>query len=280
MEHSCREAVVDRLNLIFGNSVESDAYFDGAIKTHLLRNYDKALSPEEDAQPLKNLLRAHLFALFGAVLKISSLQFLRNSVLEFTDPDPTKKPFEVRKPIHLSDLEGIGVQVRHMNIVALALGYVLKNQARELQKEGSSHSGRLCKLAIEQFNVALSDNPGDKRVLRELADTSLIMKDKSTAEKYYLKALNADQRDVNTMFKYAVFLEDCDRFKEAEDYYLRTLELDPNLDHCLQRYGHFLETQGHPDEAEEFFIRASKIRSQNATHSDVSQTPRQMVYFL
>jgi len=94
------------------------------------------------------------------------------------------------------------------------------------------------------------------------------------ANTYYLRAIDADPADANTLFKYAVFLEESmKKLSEAEEYYLRTLEADVRHDHCMQRYGHFLEAQGYPDEAEDFFIRASQIRAcrgMNASSADAA----------
>ena len=285
MDHAIREVVVEKLNLIFGSSRESEKYFDGMIKPRLLSSYPSALTDEEKLSPLKRLLKGKkdFNNLFNIVQRVCLLEFSESSKNMFSK---IENSFQMENPFHLSDLERVAVRVRHMNIIALALGYVLKNQARELKQEGSTvASARLCKLAIEKFKVALSDYPSDKRALREMADTLLLLGEKNSdliAEEYYIKALQVDAKDVNTMFKYAVFLEERDRFKEAEDYYLKALEIDPFNDHCLQRYGHFLEAEGNLDAAEALFISASEARSNNASTYSAgnSSTPRQMGYFL
>ena len=262
MEHQCRKTIIDILNLIFGNSPKSEEYFE-EIKTRLLSNYDKALSDDEMKKPLKTLLRPKDFnQLLASIQNNCSLKFVRNSKIDFS----TTELLSQTNPFHLSDLQMIGVRIRQLNIMALAEGYVLKSQAKENEASTTSdfkvitENIRLCKLALGRFKDALADNPADKVALRELADTSTLLGDMKTADEYYIRAINSDPSDVNTIFKYAVFLEENQRMKKAEEYYLRTLEISPNHDHCLQRYGHFLESQNNPDEAEKFFIRASEIR--------------------
>merc|ERR1712137_911238 len=132
-----------------------------------------------------------------------------------------------------TELIEIGVRIRHLNIVALAQGYVLKVSARN--HSSVENTTRLCKLALEKFTQALEDNPGDKRALSELADTCSILGRYDDAREYYLRAISSDLTDSNSYFRFAVFLEDKQKkYEEAEEYYLRTLELNPKHDHCLQ----------------------------------------------
>jgi len=263
LEHSCRKEVISFLNLIFGTHEESERYFNTTIYQKLFSNFNAfpVTEPQPSAYPdgnLKALCKDNLCLLFRLVQQMTSLCFSENALKEFsTDPSV----FKFKKPFHPTELEEIGVHTRHINIVALAQGYILKHTARS--KSNSAHSSRLCKLALEKFQQALEDNPNDKRVLCELADTCTILHDVKNADLYYKRAIDIDPSDANSLFKYAVFLEEKmeNKESEAEEYYLRTLETNPVHDHCLQRYGHFLESRGTPDEAEAFFIRASEIRS-------------------
>ena len=257
LEHACRQTVIDHLNVIFGCHDESEQYFRTNILNKLFANFSfKLLHPEEGNQLKATLEGEDLCLLFRLVQKMTALRFTENAMKEFSS-DPNVYKF--KKPFHNTELEEIDVCIRHLNIVALAQGYVLKMSARA--KPGTENSIRLCKLAFEKFKLALQDNPNDKRVLCELADVCTILRDMEKADEYYQRAIRVDPSDASSLFKYAVFLEDSHRMDSAEDYYLRTLENNPSHDHCLQRYGHFLEGQGKPDSAEEFFIRASEIRS-------------------
>lgn len=271
LEHACREMLTAYMNLVFGTSEESTEHFDLVLKPKLCANFVDPLSQEELEKPLKSMLTLeHLCDLFQQVSKMVNLEWTPSSTIEFSNhPDV----YTLSKPFDTTDFLETGVSVRHLNIVALAQGYVLKSKARELGK--GIHSGRLCKIALEKFQEALAHNPGDKRALRELADVYHLVGDMINANSYYKRAIDADPSDANTLFKYAVFLEESmDKLNEAEEYYLRTLEADVRHDHCMQRYGHFLEAQGHPDDAENFFIRASQIRAcrgMNANSAAIEQ---------
>jgi len=276
LEHTCRHQVISYLNLVFGSSEESDEHFDSVIAPRLGESFVGALQPEEQKCPLKKMFGPpDLCALFSFVQDMTALHFSSTAVKEFsTDCSIYQYP----TPFHLTELLEIGVRVRHLNIVALAQGYVLKNNARS--KSSAENTTRLCELAITKFKQALQDNPGDKRALSELADTCAILGDNISAREYYLRAIAADPVDVNTLFRYAVFLEDkMQLMPDAEEFYLRTLEINPRHDHCMQRYGHFLEHQGDPDEAEKFFIRASEVRGARLMGSSVQgdYTPANIV---
>ena len=259
LEHTCRQHVISYLNLVFGSSEESDAHFDEILGPRMCESFLDALETEEREKPLKKMLTPqNLCELFLLVQEMTALQFTSNALREFSTDSSI---YAYKSPFHLTELLEMGVRVRHLNIVALAQGYVLKNGARS--NSSAENATRLCELAKIKFKQALEDNPGDKRALSELADTSAILNDYQGAREYYLRAIAIDQKDVNTLFRYAVFLEDKMKLMpEAEEFYLRTLESNPRHDHCLQRYGHFLECQGDPDEAEKFFIRASEIRGE------------------
>jgi len=48
----------------------------------------------------------------------------------------------------------------------------------------------------------------------------------------FRRAMRADSKDPQTMFKYALFLEKTGNLREAEEYYLQTLEIDPTHINC------------------------------------------------
>merc|ERR1712137_288158 len=277
LEHHCRQTVIDYLNLIFGFSEESIEHFDKVLGPKISANFVGAFGPRERKSSLKQMLTPNdLWALFTIVQEMTALRFSRSTLNEFSH-DPSI--FAFKSPFHNTELAELGVRIRHLNIVALAQGYMLKDSARSHSSVSAENTIRLCKLAIEKFKQALEDNPGDKRALNELADTCVILGDHEEARDYYLRAITADPLDSNTLFRFAVFLEGINSFQEAEEYYLRTLEVNPKHDHCLQRYGHFLECQGNPDAAEEFYFRASEIRGMRMMENpDVTQSDTETIF--
>jgi tetratricopeptide (TPR) repeat protein len=259
LEHKYRTLVVQHFNLTFENSNESLDYWDTSIKPLLFRYFSAALQEHERNVPLKRMLTDDdMTMLFRRLVKMTHIRFARRAEKEFSH---NGKAFQSTQPFDVTYIEELCVSVRHMNIVALAQGYVLKSKARD--KHGGLDKDRLCRMAIEKFQEALSDHPGDKRVLRELADSADIIGDSVLANDYYRRAIAADPKDANTLFKYAVFLENKKDYAGAEEFYLLALEHNPRHDHCLQRYGYFLDHQGNNDRAEEFYVCAAECR-QNA----------------
>jgi len=270
-----RQQLIEYLNLVFGNTAASNKYWNGELKHELLRNFPKALLPAEKAKSFnfRHVLGGHgLCQLFASVLSITSLRFRDKCVRNFSS-NPQAWSFAV--PFDTTDLEEMTASVKHMNIMALAEGYVLKNKGRTMRPRGdtsasgqaagrtttSDNSLRLCEMAMEKFREALNANPGDKKALRELADTASMLNNHESANMYYQRCIEADPEDANSMFKYAVFLDEVAKNPElAEEYYLRTLEKDPLHDHCLQRYADFLESQGWYDDSEQFYLRAAECR--------------------
>ena len=139
--------------------------------------------------------------------------------------------------------------------------------------------------AIERYEEALSSNPTNKDLLRNLAncwfafivvcwvDVFLICyclvadycvlrfnrmarfrilqfaqpKVVSTdprviaTDLYYLRAVDADKTDYQTLYDYARFLLWCNRVERAEEYFLRSLEMGRSNPWILLDYASFLE---------------------------------------
>eukprot|EP01095_Lingulamoeba_sp_RSL-Kostka_P009027 TRINITY_DN3078_c0_g2_i1.p1 TRINITY_DN3078_c0_g2~~TRINITY_DN3078_c0_g2_i1.p1 ORF type:complete len:341 (+),score=110.04 TRINITY_DN3078_c0_g2_i1:174-1196(+) len=274
LEHECRELIINDCNLIFGNSDISSNYWNTTIKQNLIIYFPNALdnSEIEDQSCLKKLLHEDDFCLlFSKSCDLCNLHFAIKAYEHFSS---NPNAYKYTNPLDVTDLEEIDVCVRHLNIVALAQGYVLKNRARRMK--GEKNSNRLCQIAIEKFKQALSDKPRDKHALRELADANNIIAKQENdpeikkkfikqANIYYKRAVDVDPEDVNTLFKYAVFLEDSlKQINMAEEYFLLALEADSHNHHCMQRYADFLDGQGLNDDAEAFYICASEIRHANS----------------
>lgn len=143
-------------------------------------------------------------------------------------------------------------------------GYVLKIKA---SKKSDSESQRLYRLAVEKFQRALQSNPDNKNSLRNLADCYVHLDQYEEAKFYYLRAIAADPKDTNTLFKVFSFetesnlssmpaswtnitnimlrvstLFDVQLIRE-EEYYLQSLEVDPYHSNCLCTYADYLAFQ-------------------------------------
>lgn len=255
-----RVMVIAILNMVFGTSEESTRFWNTKLKNELLFNFPQSLvkaerSPDFD---LKTIIdKSDLIALFVVVVRQGEIKLREKCLQEFSS-DP--QLFAYPQPFDETDLEEIGVVVHHMNIMALAQGYVLKNKGREAPPHAAKTKARLYKMALDRFEEAIWANPSDNKALAEMADTAALLKNKELADAYYLKLLGKNFGDASTLFRYATFLESFDLLAEAEEFYLQSLEADPTNDHCHQRYGSFLDARGDHETAERFFYRASELR--------------------
>jgi Translation initiation factor eIF3 subunit 135/Tetratricopeptide repeat len=259
-----RSMVIRYMNLVFGTSAESAQYWDVKLRRRVRANFPHSLSAAEkmggtDFKALA-MRGSAICRLFALVVQMTALRLRTKCVHEFT---ANASLFDFRSPFDETDLVEIGVVVRHMNIMALAQGYVLKSKGRD--KTSGDNATRLYQLAMEKFEEALFANPGDKKALRELADTANLLGQNARADRFFALSIEADPTDPHALFKYAVFLESQGKPEDAEEYFLQALERDPLHDHCIQLYADFLESQGHYDAAEAFYIRAAECRASRAS---------------
>lgn len=260
LQQPYKVVVIHYMNSLFGSSEESTNIWK-EIKSDINRNYPSGLTEEENGvdYDLKRFLAQNslLCVLFKKLTKYSGLKFTQYAEEEFsTNPES----FDSTEPFDDTDLEELGERIKHMNIVAAAMGYYLSQKA--LVKSGEI-SYRLFQQAIEKFEEALSSNPGDKTTLRELANVQAILGEKELAKQYFKEAISADELDPITWLKYAEFLEESNELEPAEQAYLKSLECDPDYHVALVKYGDFLERIGNRDEAEKFYELAKR-------HTDVS----------
>lgn len=144
LEHPYKAVVVNYLNLLLGKSPSSTEYCSSELKTSLHRHFPYSLSPEETdiVFPLMSLISGQdKCNLFKIIIRICGLHFAARSLEEFS---VNPQSFEYQKPFDTTDLLEIPERVKHMNIVAVAQGYVLKKKAEELKTSStlrSDHAG-------------------------------------------------------------------------------------------------------------------------------------------
>lgn len=276
LEEPYRRLVIDYLNLVFGNTKNSDEYWDEWLKKDLLFNFTDPLS-EEESQPsfhLKVRVKGtdeldvkFLSRVFERVVKMMGLQFSQSRIYIFT----TEKPFND------ADLESIGERVKQMNIMAHAQGFFYQVNGLLNRAEDPVSAKRCYEIAIKKFEEALDSNPNNKDLLLSISLTLFLLieeecKDKhqdkfspddplvKKAEEYSLRAISAEPKyDSFSLFRYAQFLERCNKLHAAEDYYLMALESDPDNPGCLHCYGNLLSEMGLEEYAEKFYMRSSLI---------------------
>ena len=130
---------------------------------------------------MKTYIQKHLGLgkFFSRFLQVSGLVFNRQSLEEFRKNDEL---FNYRQPFDIPDLEELGAQVNHMNIVDNAMGFVLKCRAQLRQEENTQ---RLCRIALRSFESALYSNPKHVFSLQHYAGTLAVMGRYRQASDYY-----------------------------------------------------------------------------------------------
>lgn len=170
LQEPYKGVVVDYLNIVFGKSSESSEYWRNTLKRKMNVFFPHALEIEElDVTcDLQDYFRGKklMCILFDKVRKYANIKFEQYQIVEFTT-NPAS--FDYVLPVDESDLERFQVGVKHMNVVASSMGYYLKGKADARSRGHRKISDRLYRSAIEKFQEALSLNPDDKAVLRELA---------------------------------------------------------------------------------------------------------------
>eukprot|EP01114_Cavostelium_apophysatum_P011844 TRINITY_DN2636_c0_g1_i2.p1 TRINITY_DN2636_c0_g1~~TRINITY_DN2636_c0_g1_i2.p1 ORF type:complete len:1423 (+),score=460.75 TRINITY_DN2636_c0_g1_i2:227-4495(+) len=248
--------ITEQLNLLFGNSEKTYEYWNLELKKQINRCYPFGLLVKEssDTYSLKKAFdsTAQMCELFRRVSKIVRFQMTAKLQKEFeTNPNSFGR---AKTPFDDNDMEELVEGIKHTNIVSLSMGFYSLNKASSKVGE---ESVRMLNLAKARFQEALDSNPEDKSALRELASIECLLGNHDQAERNYLEAIQADQTDSISLFKYAEFLDKFDE-RSAEEYYLKALENDPSDEMCLRSYADFLRKNGNLDEADKFYELARR----------------------
>lgn len=134
LEEPYRRLVISYLNLVLGDSEASEEYWNGNLKKSLQRTFVEGLSEQEsnEAYSLKSSLNNFSndrvdgkLLLFLRLQKMTGLRFTNRINDEFTQ-NPNNWAPRGAQPLDETDLEDIGLRVKHMNIISHAQGFVLQ----------------------------------------------------------------------------------------------------------------------------------------------------------
>ena len=261
--------IVDYLNLLFGNSLESNTYWNSEIKKSISDQYPMSLSDDEllSIFNLKSYISENdgFCLLFISLIRSTSIKFTTQAYLEFsTNP----MSFQFERPIDETDIEELSAKSKHIGLIDTSMGFYLKDKA--MMKTGEN-STRLFEAAIEKFTEALLSNGEDKLALREMAHIYSVIGNTTNAHNYYKESIAVDPTDSVTIYQYALFLDSIQHVELSDQYYLRSLELKPDDVLVLKLYGDFLTRNGHKEEASKFFYLAK-------TYSKASSVKEEIIY--
>jgi len=262
LEEPYRRLIIAYLNLILGNSDHSDEFWV-QMKIKVLNKFDGALTQEEinHRHPLFLLesFSEHTidgkYLLFKRIQKMMALRFTTRLHREFAE-NPNCWLQRGDYPIDMTDLEDIGLRVKHMPLLSVAQGYLYKVQAELLYREDPVASRRFYQMARANLEDCIETDPQNYEALCTLGEIlSTIAQEESIpahdfihhplaakAQEYFVRAIAIKPFEAHALFMYAQFLEKLSYNDLAEEYYLQSLEADPNNAYCLQEYGNFLLT--------------------------------------
>eukprot|EP01116_Phalansterium_solitarium_P022569 TRINITY_DN7502_c0_g1_i1.p1 TRINITY_DN7502_c0_g1~~TRINITY_DN7502_c0_g1_i1.p1 ORF type:complete len:1638 (+),score=449.85 TRINITY_DN7502_c0_g1_i1:121-5034(+) len=188
--------------------------------TSTLSQWLTAYSPFESKSSVDS--RMHIIQ---RLVKMSGMRISHRAVRYLEDGRAWRK-------MHYEDLHDVGERVKHMNIINHALGVIYKIRSWQYSGEDRLH---LLHKAQKCFEAALEMDPNSALTLRNLAQLQTLMDDAPTlsylsprvekANEYYLRALETNPTDRETLFQYASFQEQCGLLDSALEYLLRVAEL-------------------------------------------------------
>ena len=261
--------VIDILNsLLCGDRTVTETskfHWENYIPNQLTPLFNVSEQRKIKFSPLKNKLNkmqfysmtAGKYVLLSRLVEMLGLKFSKNVIEELQNNDSV---FQLSQVFEYTDLEDIGVRVKHMNIiesvqVEMSLTYALQRGERQVSDEEALRHYKKAYEVIEEEMKSNSDlslllkcaeilNRMEKcsyRLNKSRVEDSLTNNQNLIrARTYYLQALNKYPMDTQLLLSYAQFLKFWGNISEAEEYFLRALEIDANLLEGLQHYGKLL----------------------------------------
>lgn len=229
-----RQAILEYLNLVFGQSPSSTIYWCTELLEKIELLYEDTLFIEKQQDTIHELKGSvDLLALFTALRRLTGLVFSPHCISE------AKLLFHSPNPFQDTDLLGFPPKVKEMRIAAYASATALYLKAK--YNTGKTESERLASISSVQFEAALRSSPDDDMILCNYALLLRLQKRYDEASTYFKMAIQSNPRNTRIMCHYAWFLyQDLQQHKKAEKYYHKILSIDPHHSRTLSDYATFL----------------------------------------
>ena len=247
----------------FRQTEENQNKFQSTKKYDEVKKLFLSLSKKIDAKWL----------LFLRVQSMIGLKFSNKIIQELTFSHT--QILSQEHPFTRTDLEEILERVQIMNIIPQVEGFLLMSKGYQTRTKDSYSAMCYYTLASKKFEEVLNTTPNDKVTLRNCAQALLALEEERShlknikidfnslvvnrANRYFLYSIDMDRQDPVTLYHYALFLEQCEKYDLAEDHYLRVLEIDPNFIEALHSYGSLLQFRGDFETSDLFFTRILKM---------------------
>eukprot|EP01091_Cochliopodium_minus_P016198 TRINITY_DN5993_c0_g1_i1.p1 TRINITY_DN5993_c0_g1~~TRINITY_DN5993_c0_g1_i1.p1 ORF type:complete len:1174 (+),score=399.27 TRINITY_DN5993_c0_g1_i1:76-3597(+) len=283
-----RIAVMDFLNLIFGNTEESVKFWSEVIVSQLKEKFN--LYPESWNDFPKNL-RAYVFGneedKQEKEMVTNSINSLKLSTINTNNPPKEVEAFdrryylfkEVQKMVGIkfapsvytllknhptiyeqkeifsdTDVLGLGIKMKNLDIISNAKGYVYQIKGQEKETSGFYPSAKsLYEQAKDSYEQALNSNPTDPRLLRNLA---------SVIYKIYKLEKLIDNKGVQTMNEITIEKQH-PLIITADNYFKKAIRYDRNSVASFTAYAKFLGQCGRYEDSEDHFLQILKKNPNN-----------------
>jgi len=114
-------------------------------------------------------------------------------------------------------------------------------------------------IALQQFNYVLHNNPEDRHALFSTAQCYYEMRDYTDSEKYYLKFLSLDSKNINAINNLGRLYEETGKYELAIEKYQQAIEIDSSIAIIHNNLGKALVKMGNLIEAEKEFDRCVQL---------------------
>jgi len=283
LEAPYRRLIVAYLNRLLGISDKSDLFWNTKMKRYLIRKFDRGLF-EDEIKGNSLILGLSSFSdhnidgkylLFKRIQKMTGLKFTNRINGEF-ESQPNCWLQRGEHPLDINDLDEIGIRVKYVPFMNVAMGYLFKVKGEMLFASDPIAATRFFHMALDKLEIALETDPNNTDTLctigevnsllgmgdqQGLSEVQLSIKNPyiSKAVDYFQRSIFLNPNHTMSLFRFAQLLERCGEYDDAETYYLASLGSNPNNIACLQEYGNFLQTARNDfTTAELFFIRGSQ----------------------
>jgi len=271
LEQPYLEEVSSFLNLIFGNSAESEGYWQNTVKTSLLSKFGAIGFTEAELAQTTLFKKIILKETVGS--KTSAILLLFTKVKELTGfklikdlQNDIKKNdhdiFVLKDPFEELSIKDLGERIKHTNIVSQAQGfyYLLKGLGLKSVPEAALP---LFRRSCATFEHLLAYDPSNSFGLRHFAEalSQIAFGNGASSahninDPHLVKALSlfhqSTEIDPNDKIAYLLWgktLTIMGNLDSAEDMFLKSLEIDPNYASTLERYAQLLNRKDLRDQA-------------------------------
>jgi hypothetical protein len=263
------KALSEKMNLIFGNSPESTAYWNKHVRRKIFEKFCHHLGPIDGetlqlypmfSRSISFKVATMSFVFKSGMIPLQALFMRMHQILGFgvkstienqlQSPEIFSRICCKLSPFRQTDFEELGIRVKHMNLVSYAKGFLFLNQGLDARATDPKTAIRYLSLSIKNFEDSLAANTSSKTTLRACAK-ALFYYDEESRRAQFLKSATKAVEPVS--------LETSPRLARADLYFRRAIVADPSDPESLCQYATFLGRLGQSEQSEMFFNRAMAV---------------------